>query len=135
MSELKPSLTKEEKKLLKYKLERARKRTPFRRQEWFRYKKLGEAWRKPWGKHSKLRERLDWRAPRVDAGYRGPRAVRGLHPSGFREVMVYNLNDIQKIDPTKEAARISSKVGGRKREIIEEKAKELKVRVLNPRVE
>ena len=49
--------------------------------------------------------------------------------------MVYNLNDIQKIDPTKEAARISSKVGGRKREIIEEKAKELKVRVLNPRVE
>ncbi|MHB1493426.1 MAG: 50S ribosomal protein L32e [Thermoplasmataceae archaeon] len=135
MSDIKPSLTKEEKKLLKYKLERARRRTPFRRQEWFRYKKLGESWRKPRGKHSKLREQLDWRPPIVDAGYRGPRAVRGLHPSGFREVMVYNLADIEKIDPSKEAARISTKVGGRKRELIEDKAKELNIRVLNPRVE
>jgi len=71
----------------------------------------------------------------VDPGYRGPKSVRGLHPSGFREVMVFNLSDIEKIDPTKEAARISSKVGDRKKEIIEEKAKELRIRVLNPRVE
>ncbi|MEM0150582.1 MAG: eL32 family ribosomal protein, partial [Thermoplasmata archaeon] len=36
------------------KLKLARKRPLFRRQEWFRYKKLGEAWRRPKGKHSKM---------------------------------------------------------------------------------
>ncbi|MHB8361661.1 MAG: 50S ribosomal protein L32e [Thermoplasmataceae archaeon] len=135
MSDIKPSLSKIEKKQLKSKLERARRRTPFRRQEWFRYRKLDDSWRKPRGKHSKLREHLNWRPPVVDPGYRGPKSVRGLHPSGFREVMVFNLSDIEKIDPTKEAARISSKVGDKKKEIIEEKAKELRIRVLNPRVE
>ncbi|MEL9915033.1 MAG: eL32 family ribosomal protein, partial [Thermoplasmatales archaeon] len=34
-----------------------RKRPEFHRQEWFRYKKLGDSWRKPRGKHSKLREK------------------------------------------------------------------------------
>ncbi|MHB1470733.1 MAG: 50S ribosomal protein L32e [Thermoplasmataceae archaeon] len=131
MSDRKPSLTREEKRLLKIKNEQGRKRPAFRRQEWFRYKKFDEVWRKPRGMHSKLREHLSWRPPNVDAGYRSPRAVRGLHPSGFREVMVYNPADLEKIDVEKEAGRISSKVGSRKRIMILEKADELGVKLLN----
>ncbi len=128
---MKPNLSKEEKRLLKEKIKAARTRHEFRRQEWFRYKRLGTSWRKPRGKHSKLREHQARRPGVVDAGYRGPRVVRGLHPSGFREVMVYNEKDLLKLEPTREAARIGSTVGGKKRETIEEKARELSIRVLN----
>lgn len=131
MTDRKPSLTKEEKRLLKIKNVQGRKRPAFRRQEWFRYKKFDEVWRKPRGMHSKLREHISWRPPNVDAGFRSPRAVRGLHPSGFREVMVYNLADLEKINVEKEAGRISSKVGSRKRSMILEKADELGVKLLN----
>lgn len=61
MIDRKPSLSKEEKRLLKIKNDQGRKRPAFRRQEWFRYKKFDEVWRKPRGMHSKLREHLSWR--------------------------------------------------------------------------
>lgn len=134
MSEQKPLLSPEEKRLLKLKNEMGKKRVQFRRQEWFRYVKFGEEWRKPRGKHSKMREHLSRRPPVVDAGYRGPRKVRGLHPSGFREVLVHNVAELEKLDPAREAARIASTVGDRKRVLIEEKATELNLRVLNRKV-
>lgn len=135
MAYIKPKLTENEKRLLKIKNKNSVKRVEFRRQEWFRYKKLGDSWRKPRGKHSKQREHLSRRPPVVDAGYRGPVAVRGLHPSGFSEVLVHTPSDLEKLDPMREAARIGSSVGSRKRELIMEKAEELNVRVLNPEVE
>jgi large subunit ribosomal protein L32e len=132
VSTIKPKLGRNEKKLLKKKVALARKRPAFRRQEWFRYVKLGDAWRKPRGKHSKQREKQARRGPVVDAGFRGPKSVRGLHPSGFRERMVCNLRDLMSLDRQMEAARISSSVGSRKKEILEEKAEELGIRILNP---
>ena len=135
MAYIKPKLTENEKRLLRIKNKNAVKRVEFRRQEWFRYKKLGESWRKPRGKHSKQREHLARRPPVVDAGYRSPAAVRGLHPSGFLEVLVHTPQELEKLDPLREAARIGSTVGSRKRELIMEKAEELKVRILNPEVE
>ena len=134
MAYIKPKLTENEKRLLKIKNRNAVKRVEFRRQEWFRYKKLGDSWRKPRGKHSKQREHLARRPPVVDAGFRSPSAVRGLHPSGFLEVLIHTPQDLERLDPLREAARIGSSVGSRKRELIMEKAEELKVRVLNPEV-
>ena len=131
MSDPKPSLSKDEKVLLRKKNKLSRKRPEFRRQEWFRYGRLGDSWRKPRGKHSKQRERQARRPPIVEPGFRGPRAVRGLHPSGFREVLVYNTKDLEKINASLEAARIAATVGGRKRAEIEEKAGDMGIRVLN----
>ena len=102
------------------------------RQESHRYKRLGKKWRLPRGKHSKMRTQLMYRTPIVDSGYRGPEAVRGLHPSGFEDVLIYNLKGLEGINPDNQAVRIASSVGVRKRKLIEEKAKELGVRVLNP---
>ena len=46
--------------------------------------------------------------------------------------MVCNLRDLMSLDRQMEAARISSSVGSRKKEILEEKAEELGIRILNP---
>lgn len=135
MAGIKPHLSKEEKRLLKIKNERARRRVEFHRQEWFRYKKLSDSWRKPRGKHSKQREHLKKRPPVVHPGFRSPRAVRGLHPSGFKEVLVSNVKELEAIDPKIQAARLSATLGGRKKEELLERADELGVRVINRGVE
>jgi large subunit ribosomal protein L32e len=67
----------------------------------------------------------------VRVGFRGPRETRGLHSTGFEEVMVYTVDDLDHIDPKVQAARIGSSVGTKKRVKIEKKAAELEVRILN----
>ncbi len=129
---IKPKLSEEEKRLLKFRNHLNHVRPWFRRQEWFRYKRLGDHWRRPRGKHSKMREHKGYRLPVVDSGYRGPRKVRGLHPSGFREVLVHTPKDLEKVNPEREAVRIASRVGVRKRREIEKLAEERNIKVLNP---
>ncbi|MBE6520514.1 MAG: 50S ribosomal protein L32e [Candidatus Methanomethylophilaceae archaeon] len=107
------------------------RRPAFKRQEWFRYSKLGEKWRKPKGIHSKMKRCLKRRPPMVDIGYRGPKSVRNLHPSGFEEVLIYNVEGLEGIDPKKQAVRIGGTVGTKKRMAIEDRADELGIRVLN----
>lgn len=107
------------------------RRPAFKRQEWFRYQKLGESWRRPKGIHSKMRRNLKRRPPVVDIGFRGPAEVRGFHPSGFEEVMVYNVDGLEGIDPKSQAVRIGGTVGTKKRIVIQERADELGIRVLN----
>jgi large subunit ribosomal protein L32e len=103
----------------------------FRRQEWFRYRKLGMKWRKARGKTSKTR-RYEGRKPAMPTvGYGTPQETRGLHPSGYRDVLVCNLKDLEALNPEEEAGRISSTVGDRKRELMLQKAKELKIKILN----
>ena len=109
-----------------------KKRTPdFKREEWFRYKRLGTSWRRPDGITSKMRRNFKYRPNKVRVGYRGPVKTRGLHPSGFEEIMVYSITDLDSINPKTQAARIGSTVGTRKRLDIEKKAKELDIRLLN----
>ena len=112
-----------------------KKKTPsFRRTEWFRYKRLSRSgWRAPHGMDSKQRRNYRYRGSLVRVGHGKVAGARGLHPSGFREVMVHNINDLESIDPETQAARIGRTVGGRKREHIHARADELGIRVLNRR--
>lgn len=109
----------------------SKKKPKFRRQQWYQFKRLKEKWAKPKGMHSKLRRGYRYRLPMPGLGYRTPKKIRGLHPSGFREVMVYNIKDMDGIDPEKEAIRIHGRVGKRKREEIIKRADEMGIRVLN----
>lgn len=102
----------------------------FKRAEYFRYKKLGEKWRKPRGRHHKMRTYLGGKLSSPAIGYRTRAEVRGLHPSGYREVLVHNLKDLESIDKKTQAVRISGKVGKRKREIILKEVEKLKLKVL-----
>tara|TARA_B100000945_G_C20305620_1_gene560204 strand:- start:212 stop:883 length:672 start_codon:yes stop_codon:yes gene_type:complete len=106
----------------------------FRRSEWFRYKRLSKSgWRRPKGMQNKQRMNLKYRGSRVRIGHGKVSSVRGLHSSGFKEIMVFNTNDLENIDPEKEAARVGRTVGSRKRELIHERADELGIRILNRR--
>lgn len=112
-----------------------KKKTPsFRRTEWFRYKRLSRSgWRAPHGMDSKQRRNYRYRGSLVRVGHGKVAEARGLHPSGFHEVMVHNIKDLESIDPETQAARIGRTVGGRKREHIHARADELGIRVLNRR--
>lgn len=127
----KPSLSKEVHHYLAVRKEKKKHTPNFYREEWFRYKKLSKSWRRPDGITSKMRINRKYRPSRVRVGFRGPKNVRGLHPSGFEEVLVYNVSDLEKINADVQAARIAGAVGTKKRVAIAEKAKELDIRLLN----
>ena len=112
-----------------------KKATPsFRRTEWFRYKRLARSgWRAPHGMDNKQRKNLKYRSSLVRVGHGKVSAAHGLHPSGFREVMVQNSGDLEEIDPETEAARVGGTVGRRKCGHIYSRADELGIRVLNRR--
>ena len=106
----------------------------FRRQEWFRYRRLARTgWRKPKGLQSSQRMNRKYRSPMARVGYGKIASARNLHPSGFEEVLVHNPADLDDIDPAVQAARVGGTVGGRKRALIHERADELGIRVLNRR--
>jgi hypothetical protein len=78
-----------------------------------------------------MRRKIKGWPPTVSTGYKGPKDARGLHPSGYREVLVYNANEVSKVDPKSEAARIAHTVGKKKRAQIVAEAKKRKVFILN----
>jgi len=71
--------------------------------------------------------------PAAGSGYGGPKLSRGLHPSGYREAMVYNAEQLSKIDPKLQAIRIGHRVGKRKKANILAEARRRKIVVLNLR--
>lgn len=128
---IKPELLPQIKRALKIRDLIKKKKPEFLRQEWFRYKRLSENWRRPKGLTSKMRRHMKYRINVVRIGFRSPREARCLHPSGFEEVTVCNVKDLEKIDNKRQAARISGTVGTRKRIEIEKKADEMGIRILN----
>ncbi len=128
-----PTVDEETKRLL---AQRAREGTPqFNRQDHHKKTRVGTSWRRPRGTHSKQRKGIKGKGDTVEAGFRSPAAVRGLHPSGFEEVRVHTPDDLESIDGESQAVRIAAAVGGRKRERIEELAEDRGIRVLNPTYE
>ncbi|WP_277553419.1 50S ribosomal protein L32e [Halobaculum limi] len=104
----------------------------FNRQDYHKKKRVPTSWRRPRGQLSKQRRSIKGKGPKVEAGFRSPKAARGLHPSGFEEVRVFNTDDLEGVDPATQAVRIASSVGGRKREAIEDECEDREIRVLNP---
>jgi len=108
------------------------KKPKFRRQESWRYKRVSEVWRKPDGIDSKMRIKKKGWPKSAEIGYRGPRVARGLHPSGYKEVLVRTVDDLGKVDPKTQAIRIAHTVGMKKRAEISIRAGERDIRILNP---
>jgi large subunit ribosomal protein L32e len=109
----------------------AERRPKFIRQESWRYDRLAENWRRPKGRDNKMRKQKSGMPAIVKVGYRGPRAARGLHPSGYTDNVVHNTAELARLDPKKDAARIGHTVGKKKKIEIINKAVELGIKVLN----
>jgi len=115
---------------------RAKSKKPdFRRQEGWRYKRLKESWRRPRGIDSKMRNKFKGWPKTVEIGYRGPREARGLHPSGYIEILVHNVDEVDKVDPKTQAIRIAHTVGAKKQVEISAKAIKRGIHILNPKEE
>lgn len=94
-------------------------------------KRIKPRWRKPRGKDSKLKKHEKAKGKMPSPGYGAPKKTKYLHPSGFKEVIVRNPDDLQKIDKSKHAGRIAHAVGRKKREMILKRAEELGIKILN----
>ncbi len=114
---------------------RAKSKKPkFVRAESWKYDRFSLSWRRPRGLDNKIRRKIKGWPPGPSMGYKGPKIARGLHPSGYREVLIYNLKDLSKVDPSMQAVHIAHTVGKRKRAIIIAEAKKLNIKILNVKV-
>ncbi|HIH43992.1 MAG TPA: 50S ribosomal protein L32e [Candidatus Methanoperedenaceae archaeon] len=127
-----PQLDKEKKRLLAVRKVQKSAKPDFRQSGAGEYKKLSDRWNKPTGLHNKVRYASKGKVKLVEIGYGSPALVRGLHPSGFREVIVRNAKELDALDAKLNAARIAGSVGKKKRIEITKRAGALGLRVLNP---
>ena len=118
-------------KMLKVRLRQKSKKPAFNRHDYHKKKRLSISWRKPRGIHSKLGAQVSAKGKLVRPGFGSPRAVKGFHPSGYREILVRNMADLQKAEGY--AVRMASTLGKKKRSEIEAKAVEMNLKILNPK--
>ncbi len=119
---------------LKVRARAKNKKPAFIRAESWKYDRFSLSWRKPRGLDNKIRRKIKGWPPGPSVGYKGPKIARGLHPSGYREVMVYNTELLSTIDPNTQAVRIAHTVGKRKRAMIIAEAKKMSLKILNVKV-
>jgi large subunit ribosomal protein L32e len=92
-----------------------KKRPSFRRVESWRYRRVSDSWRKARGIDSNTRKKKKSGVKSPTVGYRNPKKVRGLHPSGYEEVRVTTIQDLRSLNKNQHAIKISSKLGSKKR--------------------
>jgi len=119
---------------LKLRARAKNKKPKFVRAESWKYDRFSLSWRKPRGLDNKIRRKIKGWPPGPSTGYKGPISARFLHPSGYREVIVFNVADLSNIDINMQAARIAHTVGKRKRALIIAEAKKLNIKILNLKV-
>jgi large subunit ribosomal protein L32e len=112
---------------------RADKGAVFKRDGFGKKRQLSDSWRKPRGQHNKQREQKKAKGALPKPGFGSPIAVRGMHPSGFFEVLISSPTELEGIDPKTHAVRIGATVGDRRRAGIQEKALGAGFKVLNAR--
>ncbi|MDP7260771.1 MAG: 50S ribosomal protein L32e [archaeon] len=113
-------------------IKRLRKKKPvFRRQESTRYKRVPTKWKAPKGRQSKQRLGKGGSPKTPGKGYGTPKIVRGLHPSGYEDILIKNLKELEAIEPKTQAVRFSTRLGQNKINGFRETAKKLGIKVLN----
>jgi len=124
----------EKERLMRLRAQMKKRRPNFKRENYYRLKRLQTSWRSPKGIDSKMRHKLRGKRKVVQTGYRGPKAVRGLHPSGKEVVRVFRPQDLEEVDPELQIAQIGGTVGSRKRINIINEAEDLGIHIINPQI-
>jgi large subunit ribosomal protein L32e len=124
-------MTTEIKRLIRVRVEKG---ATFKRDGFGKKRQLSDSWRKPRGQHNKQREQKKAKGALPKPGFGSPVAVRGMHPSGFFEVLVTSIKELEGLDPKTQAVRIGATVGTRKRVIIQDQAVSAGLKVLNAHV-
>jgi large subunit ribosomal protein L32e len=123
-------MTTEIKRLIRVRVEKG---ATFKRDGYGKKKQLSDSWRKPKGQHNKQREQKKAKGALPKPGFGSPIAVRGMHRSGFFEVLISSVKELEGINPKTHAIRIGATVGERTRVGLQEKAIADGFKVLNAR--
>jgi large subunit ribosomal protein L32e len=105
-----------------------KKRARFLRSDWHKRLRIGRRrkklrkWRKPKGRHNKIRERRKGRGARVDVGYGSPKVVKGTI-NGLKPILIYSPKDLEKL--REEEIGVIASVGMKKRLEILNAAREI----------
>jgi len=121
----------EQKRLIELRKKINKKRPSFRRVESWRYVRVKDSWRKARGIDSRTRIKSKSGVKSPSVGYRGPKKVRGLHPSGYEEVRVVIIDDLKNLNNRKHAIKISTKLGVKKRMRLIDYAQSRGFKILN----
>ncbi|MBD3353323.1 MAG: 50S ribosomal protein L32e, partial [Candidatus Lokiarchaeota archaeon] len=122
---------KEKERLKRIKSKMRKKKPSFKRIESWRYKRVKGGWRAAKGIDSKTRQKKKSGVKSPNIGYRTPKELRGLHPSGLKEVVIHNIKEADNLNPNKHGIKIASKVGAKKRIKLIEELKSRKFKVFN----
>ena len=120
-----------EKRLMRIRDKLSKKRPSFRRVESWRFKRVKNSWRKSRGIDSQTRKKEKSGVKSPSIGYRSPKKVRGIHPSGYKEVMVFNVNDLKGLNNKKHALKLSGRLGAKKRIALIDYAQNRGFKILN----
>jgi len=124
----------EKKKLLEVRKTIKNRKPDFKQQNFGRKKRISDRWRRPKGLQSKMRHKFKGYNIMVSSGWRSPVEVRGLDRLGNETVIVSNVQEVTKVEKH-QAIIIAGTVGNKKRMEIIAKAEELKVPIVNIKVD
>ncbi len=118
-------------RLMRIRAQKKKKSPSFVRVESWRRVKVKKPWRKARGIDNQTRRKSKKGVKSPEPGYRAPKKIRGLHPSGLEDILVITLKDLEGLNPEIHGIRISARLGMRKRLALIEVAREKNFRVLN----
>jgi large subunit ribosomal protein L32e len=116
--------------LLKLRRKMHAKRPAFKHQDSYKHGEVSSPWRRPRGMHSKMRRCVRGKPAVVSEGYRGPKAVRGLHNSGLLPVLAHNTKELEGLNPKVHGIILAS-IGTKKKQTVLQSCKEKGLTVLN----
>lgn len=98
-----------------------------------RYDKLKRNWRKPKGIDNRVRRRFKGQYLMPNIGYGSNKKTRNMLPTGFRKVLVHNVQELEilMMQNRKFCAEIAKGVSSKKRKIVVERAQQLAIRLTN----
>jgi large subunit ribosomal protein L32e len=123
----------ERRKIVLQKLRIKAKKPEFLRWLWWKFAKFENnlKWKRPRGKDNPVRLALKGYPPKASIGYGIPDELKNLHPTGLLPVVVRNIKELERLDPSKHIIYIASEVGLKKRLEILQVAKSKGFRVAN----
>merc|ERR1711997_921624 len=112
-----------------------KKRTKkFIRHQSDRYGKVKRNWRKPKGIDNRVRRKFKGMYLMPNIGYGSAKETRHMLPTGFRKVLVHNVQELEVLmmQNKKFCAEIAHGVSSKNRKTLVERAQQLCIRVTNP---
>ena len=91
-----------------------KKKPTFARQDSNKYA-FKSKWRKPRGLHNKRRLNKKGHQKNPSIGYSSPKEVKYLTKEGLSRIIIFNIQDLEKVNKEKEIVVLSSKVGIKKK--------------------